>query len=137
MLRSIISVVVGYLSIAIVTMLSTGLLASAFGLPLKPADPSFRPPTPYVAANLCAGFVCAMLGGVVAARLAPRSPQAHALVLAGAALAFGVLFGIMNRTGPHPGWYLVLLPIVACVGVAIGGRLGAGSAQTRGEASAV
>ncbi len=124
MLRSILSVVVGYLSIAVATMLSTWLLTVAFGLPLQPADPSFRPPTPYVAASLVSGFAIAILGGFVAARIAPRSPRRHALVLAALVLAFGVMFSLMNRTGPHPGWYLLLLPIVGFLGVVLGGRMG-------------
>jgi hypothetical protein len=67
-----------------------------------------------------------VLGGYITARLAPRSPMAHALVLAvaGTVIAAGGAIATWNR-GPAfgPTWYPLLLVVTALPSVWAGARL--------------
>lgn len=121
MFRSILSVFLGYVALAVTTMLSGILLCLAFKLPLNPEAPTFKPPTAYILINLVCGLLAAMLGGFVAARLAPAAPRKHAAVLGAMVLVFGILYAVSGRNGPQPMWYLTALPVVGAAGVMLGG----------------
>ena len=118
MLRSIVAVLVGYAAMAIATIVGILLLSVAFGLPLDPEASKTSPPTAYVLANLVVSFGCAFLGGWTATRMATRSPQTHALVLAALVFVLGILYAIAGRGGPQPLWYLAALPVVGFLGIA-------------------
>lgn len=123
MLRSILAVILGYVAMIAATLVTSGVLAVVLVGGVPNAESRGTPPTSYIVANLIAGAACAVAGGWVAARLAPARPRLHAAVLAALTLGLGVQFAVSQRGGPHPGWYLVLLPVVGALGVMLGGAL--------------
>jgi peptidoglycan/LPS O-acetylase OafA/YrhL len=122
MLRSILSIICGYVVLAILTTATMLVLLSAMGLSFEPAAAD-RPPPAYVIASLLVGIPCAMAGGYVAARTATRRPRTHALFLAGLVLVLGIGFSVTSTSPAHTWWYRVLLPITGAVGVVLGGWL--------------
>src|SRR5262245_3034518 len=121
MLRSILSILAGYGTLTLATMLGILGLAKAFGLPLDPRTTSETPSKAYMGWNLAVSFAAALLGGFVAARLALASPRPHALLLGALVLALGAAYAVHGRGGVRPAWYLVVLPVVGAAGCAAGG----------------
>lgn len=69
---------------------------------------------------LLAWFLGPFAGGWVAARLAPRSPLLHGMIVAGLV----VVSALVNLAAlPHPGWMWVAGPIVILGGGWLGARL--------------
>jgi peptidoglycan/LPS O-acetylase OafA/YrhL len=128
MLRSILSILAGYVVLTVATMAAVALLTVAFGLPFE-AGGVKNPPTAYVIANLLSGAPCAMAAGYVATWLARRKPLAHAGALAGIVFVIGVAFALTSDSPAHSGWYLALLPVIGAAGVALGAWLYARRAQ--------
>lgn len=120
-LASVLAVVAGFLTIAVLSTLTDVALHMTGIFPPNGA-PMFDP-----ALNLLAlsyRIVFAVLGGYVTARLAPSSPGVHVLVLAGIGLVLGVLgvFASMSvNLGPI--WLPVALVITAVPCVWFGGWL--------------
>lgn len=111
-LRSIAAVVLGLLVTAVLSI-GTDLLLRAAGL-FPPAEQ----PLSNAQFALAAGYrtVFAAVGGYVAARLAPRHPLRHALVLGGIGLLLALLGLIASRgQGPEfgPTWYPLSLILTA------------------------
>ena len=90
--------------------------------------------SPY--ANLGVAGVGAVIGGWLAARVAPRFPYAHAAALA----ALVGVIALPSLTGPsqapQPGWYPAALALVAVLGVLLGGKLRAAAASAERSAAA-
>jgi hypothetical protein len=86
----------------------------------------------YLYVNLLVCGVGAILGGWLAARIAPSSPYAHAAALA----AIVAVISLPSATGApapaHPGWYPAALGLVAVLGVLLGGKLRAAAAAAEG-----
>jgi hypothetical protein len=78
----------------------------------------------------------AIIGGWLAARVAPGSPYAHAAALA----ALVAVIALPSATGvpqaSQPGWYPAVLALVAVLGVLLGGKLRAAAASADGSARA-
>ena len=124
MLRSILAVIVGYVAMAVITIIAMAILAPAFGLSMDPTSHPTMLPGGYLAGNVIGAVVSAVVGGWVCGRLAPRAPLGHALILAGLVFALGLVFATMESgKGPAPRWYFVALPIIGAIGAAVGGRL--------------
>jgi peptidoglycan/LPS O-acetylase OafA/YrhL len=123
MIRSILSIVIGYAAMVFATVVATVLLCKAFGIPLNPSGSMPKPTTGFSAANLAASALCALLGGYVAASIAKRAPRLHAFVLGGIVLVLGLGYAAFARNGPEPAWYLALLPLVGAFAAAAGGML--------------
>jgi hypothetical protein len=143
MFRSIISVVVGYVVMAILVGLSfvPVLVAPDLVFEYGSANASLG----FSIFSLIAGFVAAVAGGLVAAVVARRDSRYALPVFAGLVLIFGVASAvasvraerpsvsadeisrmtIMERAskGKEPTWYAFMLPLVGSGGVLAGGAL--------------
>jgi hypothetical protein len=80
---------------------------------------SGHPAPGYLALNVAYSLLAATAGGWVTARLAPRRPLLHGVVLAGIVLLLGVL-SYHGYHGGQPGWYQALM-LIAPFGCNIGG----------------
>jgi len=127
MLRSILSIVVGYIVMAALVVVADFALAAVFPEYREAGEQEIAPPALPVAVNLGCGLVAAAAGGFAAARIARRARFGHALVLAGLLLAFGAVYALAGWNGVQPNWYLALLPLAGAIGATAGGSLGAKS----------
>jgi hypothetical protein len=133
LLRSIVAIVVGLGFIAATTAVWK-IVANATLMPdgLDVETPSGIRMTAYLYLNLVACGVGAVLGGWLAARLAPFSPYAHAAVLA----AIIAIVSIPSATGApapaQPQWYPAALGLIAVLGVLLGGKLRAAASSADG-----
>jgi hypothetical protein len=121
MLHSIFAILAGFFVIVVGVLGTTPLVARLLGQEMSPT-----PAPAYLMSNLVAGFFCAVIGGWVAARLAPGGPAIHGDVLAGLVLILGVATAAQGgaaRSG-QPRWYVWLLPFIGAAGVVLGGLLG-------------
>ena len=111
--RSILSVIVGYLMMALAIM---ALFAIWFrGKDAAPSDG-------FMLFGLGYGFVFAVVGGYVTAMIAKRSEMKRAMALA----IFAVLMGIVSMiayAGREPRWYQIANMVVVVTGVLLGGHL--------------
>jgi len=111
--RSILSVIVGYLVMAIAIM---ALFAIWFRGKVTPPSDGF------MLFSLGYGFVFAVVGGYVTAMIAKRSEMKHAMALA----VFSVLMGIVSMVasaGQEPFWYQIANMVVMVSAVVLGGYL--------------
>ena len=130
MVKSILSVIAGFLTMAIVVMLGTFAAAAALlpGGLASMRNSQGPPPTPtgtYLVANLVVSFIAALLGGWVAARLAPGSPRAHVIALAVVVvlMSFATAMTQKNAVSSQPGWYPASIAVIGVAGVLLGGLL--------------
>jgi hypothetical protein len=116
MVRSFLAVLSGYASMAIVVMALTPLAARLF-IPEGAVAGA-----PYLSANIAYSFAAAVLGGWVAARLAPRNPLAHGAALAGTILILSLtmLQAGSQSGGPQPSWYPLATLVIGVAGSLIG-----------------
>jgi hypothetical protein len=121
MLRNVISVIAGYVVMAVATLLCILVLLFVFPEYREAAEAERTPPTLPVVLNVILAAACAVLGGFTTAKIAGPNARSCVLVLAGIVLVLGIVFGLMNRGGVHPDWYLLLLPIAGTLGVLGGG----------------
>ncbi|MGH7566593.1 MAG: hypothetical protein ACREK2_07165 [Gemmatimonadota bacterium] len=121
-MRSVLAVLAGFAAMAIVVIVATVLFAR---LLYPDAEPG-APPTPtgaWLAINLAYSLAAAVLGGWLAAYLAPRAPFGHAVALAVVAAAMAIP-GILSGGSPgQPAWYPAVLAALAIGGILLGGRL--------------
>lgn len=132
MLRSIASVVAGYLVMAVIVVASMALLASAMGL-----TQTSTPPVSFMIASVALGAVAAVAGGWVCARLAPAPVSRHVNILVALVVVLGLLSaaGSLATSNPPPLAYNLALPVVGAAGAWFGGRLGMLSARTSANGS--
>lgn len=122
MLRSILSVVAGYVVMAVVVMVGVGVLTLAFPEYKQAPETRVTPVTPMVL-ELVWAVISATAGGWVTVRLARRSPR-PVIALAVIVLVLGAVYGLTADRGLMPGWFLLMLPPVSAMGVCIGGWFG-------------
>ena len=118
MVRSILAVVAGYFTLAVLTSLTTYLVAYGFGLAV--AEPGAQPPLVYVVVNLVYSTVYAGVGGYVAARVATHRPVRHALALAALLVVLGLVYTAV-AINIQPLWYLLGLPLLGAPAAVLGG----------------
>jgi hypothetical protein len=121
-MRSVLAVLAGFVAMALTVIVATVLFARV----LYPDAAPGRPPTPtgaWLAVNFAYSLAAAVLGGWLAAYLAPRAPFRHAVALAVVAAAMA-LPGILGGGSPgQPAWYPAVLGALAVGGVLLGGKL--------------
>ena len=122
MLRSILSVVAGYVTMAVVVMVGVGVLTLTFPEYKQAPETRVTPVTPMVL-ELVWAMVSAIAGGWVTTRLARRSVR-PVVALAVVVLVLGAVYGLTADRGLMPGWFLLMLPPVSAIGVVAGGHLG-------------
>ena len=126
-LRSIFAVFAGLVLISvIVEPLEFGLVTLANGEVTTDPDIYFRVRnTPaFLATKVVYNTAAAIVGGLVAARLAPRGPMAHGLVLAVIqTVAFGWALLTPELRRSTPDWMWACLIVVTFAGIMAGSRL--------------
>ena len=119
-LKSIGAVIVGFMAIVVLVLTTTPLFVR---LMLK--DPSRPPTAAYLTVNLLMGFAFAVVGGWIAAHLAPAGALWHAIALAVGVLVLGVATAAQGgavRAG-QPQWYAWTLPFIGATGAVLGGLI--------------
>ena len=115
--RSVLAILGGYLSMAIVIVLLTALLKIV--LPdWFPRDGA--PTASYLAFNIAYSLAAALAGGYVTAWIAARMPMLHSICLAGFVLFMSIASAIAygNR---QPRFYQVILTVLMPAAVVCGG----------------
>jgi MFS family permease len=141
MLRSVLAVIVGYVVIVVIVMLGFAVGFVAPDLAFEPGTVDVRPG--WMVYAMAVGFIAAVVGGVVAARIGRRDGPVYAL--AALLLMAGLVSAAINllREPPaitaeqlaampapermqharQPAWYALALPLLGGAGVLAGGRL--------------
>jgi len=143
MLRNVLGVIVGYIVMVILAVVAFTTIYTLVGAnwSFKPA--SYQASTRWTVMQFVVTLVTGIIAGLICALIAKggKAPLALAVVV----LALGFLFGVLGtalrpvdthevRTGSvpnmeamskarHPTWVVFLGPIIAAVGVVIGGKL--------------
>ena len=125
MLRSALAVLAGFVSMALLVMITTAL-AVRFVLRRPLASMRSRDPGPipaaYLATNVTSSVLAALVGGYVTALLAERDRVAHGLVLAAVVVVMG-LVSARQSGAAQPRWYRILLlvgmPALTVVGAVL------------------
>lgn len=144
MLRAILGIILGYITMAalIVLMFTGAYFAMGANRAFKPA--SYEPSTLWIGVSLALGLAAAVVGGVACRAISRRGWAGVILALVtiglGFALAIPVLSGSVPDPGPRtgdvsnfdamtkasqPDWLVVLNPVVGAVGIIFGSRLAA------------
>lgn len=136
-LRSVVAIVAGFWFMATTVWVGTLVAARV----LMPDDiyngtiPATLPAA-YLAALLAVSALGSLMGGWLAARIAPFAPFAHACVLAAISAAMSVNLLIkppdVSQLGPQLWWYAVANSVIGALGVLLGGKLRAAAAAARG-----
>jgi hypothetical protein len=122
MARSIVAVVAGFLTVVVLSLATDQLLH------VLNVYPPWGQPMPEPELNLLAlsyRIVYTLLGGFVAARLAPHAPMRHVTILAVIGLVAGIagaVAAVTQELGPN--WYPIALAVTAYPCTWGGGRLG-------------
>jgi hypothetical protein len=116
-LRSVGAVVAG-LAVIVAGSLATDQLLHTLGVYPPWGEPMFDTGLNLLALGYRAAWT--VLGGWVAARLAPRAPVAHAIALGAVGLVLGVL-GAVGAWGMSPGWFLVAVAVTGPICAWAGG----------------
>ncbi|QEE30818.1 hypothetical protein FTW19_24145 [Terriglobus albidus] len=114
-LRSVMSVMVGFLALNIVRSLESNLLQLVFAGKAETSG--------YLIASIAVLLVAAMVGGFVAAIIAPYKPILHAGVVAAILFGFSVNAFFKLQNGPQPVWYLLTLTIATPAAVIVGAAM--------------
>jgi peptidoglycan/LPS O-acetylase OafA/YrhL len=122
--RSVLVVIGGYLSMAVVVLCGIILATVAFipgGLNAAMAPPGPEGlPRNYLIANLIVSFASASVGGWVVRRLAKSSKQSHVLAFIGLMVVMSAVSAMGANPG-QPAWYPWVIPVVGIAGAAAGG----------------
>jgi hypothetical protein len=123
-LKSIGAVIAGYLASAALTAVTISVLGALFPESYRPENVG------WVIFNVVYGCAFAVLGGYIAARLAPSRPFNHALVLGILMALFAALTGYMVSVAPpspeyalQPAWYYPVLAITVLPSILLGAWL--------------
>ena len=122
-LRSILAIVAGFVAVVVLSIATDAALSAAHIFP--PADQAMLDPKLLFCA-LAYRSVYGALGSYIAARLAPRAPMWHAMILGGigeVASIAGVIAALPGTLGPI--WYPVALAITTLPFAWLGGALAA------------
>ena len=120
MVRTILSVVGGYLVTAVLTGVTIGLLAYLFPESYNPEN------TEWVIANILYGMVFAAIGGYVLALIARENAVRNALILAAIMAVLGIATFAITLTSAEatgqPIWYYPVLLLTSIPAMIFGAR---------------
>ena len=127
MLHSILAVLGGFATMAILVMVGTMLATAALvpgGLARTRSGENGGPvPNGYLAANLIISLLAAIAGGWVTVHIAGTQRREHTFALAGFVFFMSLVTMLQSRkkaTGQPP-WYLWVIAVIGLCGVFIGG----------------
>jgi hypothetical protein len=120
-LRSVAAIVVGFLAVVVLSLGTDQLLH------ILKVYPPWGDPMPQPALNALAlsyRIVFTIFGSYFAARIAPRNPMRHAMILGFIGLVFGTL-GAVATIPMHlgPAWYPIAIAATAVPCAWIGGKM--------------
>lgn len=115
MLRSIVAIVAGILAAALLVLVATLIVAPALGIALTQPTPA------YLVFNLVSNGVAGLVGGYVAARVAPHAHWGHVGTLAVVLLLLSVPGILQPPPSAQPTWYSLLLALLGPAMVLLGG----------------
>jgi hypothetical protein len=118
MIRSVLSVLAGYVAMAVAVTVGSYSLRKIF--PDTASAETGAAPLLAMILELVWATACAILGGYVTARVARGAPHIHAAVLAVIVLVLAIVFGLVAGSSPIPAWFRVLLPIFSAFGILAG-----------------
>jgi hypothetical protein len=123
MARSVVAVISGFVAVAGLS-LATDELFHVLGIYPPWGEPMYG--TGLYLLALSYRIVYTILGGFVTARLAPRAPMRHVMVLGLIGLAAGTAAAIVaiTRGDLGPNWYSIAIAVTAYPCTWLGGRLG-------------
>jgi hypothetical protein len=122
MLRSFIAIVSAFVFVMGGVMLAT-VVATRVMLGTFIPEPGVQPTQAFLMVNLAYSLAFALSGGLLAARLAPRAPALHALILAVFLLALAAPSLMQPEPGVPP-WYPAVIALIGPGGIIVGGILG-------------
>ena len=125
-LRSVLAVIAGLAAVIVLSEGTDFVLRSAGLFP--PLEDAGAYTTAMFAAAAVYRTLAGVVGGFVAASLAPRAPVAHALVLGAIGLALNIA-GAIAMWGVGPAWYPLILAALALPSTWLGGALAMRRAQ--------
>ena len=120
MMRSILSIIAGFILICVLAFGSDVLVRLAMPGAFK--APGITESVPLLLLTLAYVFVFAVVGCYLTARLAPHSPMKHALILG----LLGLVFNIIGTTlmwNTAPVWYHITALLMVMPAAWLGGRL--------------
>jgi hypothetical protein len=132
-LRSVLSVIEGYVVMAIVVMLGTFAATAALvpggiaAMKNAQAGGAITPGRSYLAANLLISLIGSVLGGWVTARVAIYSPMIHVGVLGLLIVVMSIVSARKVGATGQPSWYPMTITVLGIAGVLLGGALEAKS----------
>jgi hypothetical protein len=123
MARSVVAILTGFLAVVVLSLATDQLLHV---LQVYPPWGEPMDDTGLNALALSYRIVYTLLGGFITARLAPRLPMRHVMVLALIGLAAGTAGAIVAITQADlgPNWYPIALAVTAYPCTWLGGRVG-------------
>ena len=122
-IRSILAVLAG-LGFMVATA-TVGMLVASIALNRETPEVRLTPAafTTFLSLNILFCGVGGIMGGWLAARIAPGAPYAHAAALAAIVALLSIDAAMAMPTPGQPGWYPSALGVVAVTGVLLGGKL--------------
>jgi hypothetical protein len=123
MARSVVAILAGFLAVVVLSLATDQLLHV---LQVYPPWSEPMNDTGHNALALSYRIVYTLLGGFITARLAPRAPMRHVMVLALIGLAAGTAGAIVAiaRGDLGPNWYPIAIAVTAYPCTWLGGRFG-------------
>jgi hypothetical protein len=127
MLRSIMAVIAGYATMAVLVMVGTIAIIAAFVPGGMNAMRAMRtgtsatlpaPTTRYLIMNLVLSFVAAVLGGWMTSRIATHAVGGHLIALSVVIVLLSVLSAFGRGSNLQPTYYKFVIPLVGVAGVA-------------------
>ncbi|MEQ8770788.1 MAG: hypothetical protein RIB60_09810 [Phycisphaerales bacterium] len=141
MVRAVLGVIGGYLSVAMIVFTSFSLAFFAMGPDRAYQPGSYEVSTTWLAVSIVLTIIAALLGGWICALIAKPGSKAP-LVLAGVVLVLGLVSAAFGMQMDDPGlraedvgvleamqesrqpvWLLFLNPVIGAVGVLLGAKL--------------
>ena len=120
MLRSILAIIVGYLTFAIPIRI---LFLIWFGMPDSDNMPT--PSMGFMPFSIVFGFIFTIAAGYVTALIATRLEIKHVYFLAGVLILLAIV-NMITAAGNEPFWYQIVNLITGVAGVLLGGSIRAG-----------
>ena len=139
MVRTIAAVILGYLTLAVVVMVTFAAVHPVLGVDRLFNPGTYDPSAGWIALSFLLGVISAVAGGWIAARVAPGTSApvwlAALVFVLGAVVAVPAIMNSDERGGPRPegvtmseamtnarqpGWVALLNPVIGAAGVFLG-----------------